>query len=76
MQSEYGKEFEAAQEYYKKLSHFKVKYTKIKSKFSSNTADVFLSSSEVVSFEIIKKLPEIKLAKFDGNPRNWLSFCT
>ena len=79
-EEEYEKEYETAQEYYDKYSEYKIKSNKIKTSLISSThqvpSDVRVNST--VTSEVVpstkQKLPEIELFKFDGDPRNWLTF--
>ncbi|XP_035220187.1 uncharacterized protein LOC118193242, partial [Stegodyphus dumicola] len=77
VQEEYERELSAAQEYYDKLSTLKIKANRKKDKCSQpSTGSTNSSSSSGIVTAAKQKLREIELVKFDGDPRNWLTFWT
>ncbi|GFT40121.1 integrase catalytic domain-containing protein [Nephila pilipes] len=82
-QAEYEKEYEIAQDYYEKLSTFKIK---VKKAIASAEKENGSSASPNPTWrpadgahaatKAKQNLPEIRLPQFDGDPRNWLTFWT
>lgn len=73
-EDEFDKEYEASHDYYDKYTTLKVKSKKLKTKLT--TASISNDESLIQMPTTNQKLPEIELIKFDGDPRNWLSFWT
>ncbi|GFS95555.1 integrase catalytic domain-containing protein [Nephila pilipes] len=81
--AEYEKEYEIAQDYYEKLSTFKIKINKvIASTETGNESSVSPTPTwrpaddAHTAAKAKQNLPEIRLPQFDGDPRNWLTFWT
>ncbi|GFT35716.1 integrase catalytic domain-containing protein [Nephila pilipes] len=82
-QAEYEREYLIAQDYYEKLSTFKIKVKKAiasaetGNKSSESPKPAWRPADDTHAAAKAKQnLPEIRLPQFDGDPRNWMTFWT